>query len=70
MSDQTPADIFADMSVSKVLISVLETVGEVQVPTSVFVKSSGEDKELQVDYNEDDKSFVFKLKDREVPNDN
>lgn len=69
MSEIEAADIFADMSVSKVLISVLETIGEVKVPTSVFAESDGQDKELQVDYNEEDKTFIFKLKLRESLND-
>jgi uncharacterized protein involved in type VI secretion and phage assembly len=69
MSEQTPQDIFADMNVSKILVSILETIGEVKVSTSNFMDAGAEHKELQVDYNEDDQTFVFKLRDKES-NDN
>lgn len=65
MSEQTPQDIFADMNVSKILVSILETIGEVKVSTSNFMDAGAEQKELQVDYNEDDQTFVFKLRDKE-----
>jgi hypothetical protein len=70
MTEQDPKDIFADMSVSKILVSILETVGSISVPTGVFVGSSNEDKELQVDYDADAQTFVFKLKDKDAKSDN
>jgi hypothetical protein len=69
MSEQTPQDIFADMNVSKILVAILESIGEVRVTTSSFMDAGAEHKELQVDYNEDDQTFVFKLRDKES-NDN
>lgn len=70
MTEKDPSDLFADMNVSKILVSILETIGSVSVPTSVFVGSSSEDKELQVDYDADAQTFVFKLKDKDVESDN
>jgi len=69
MSEQTPQDIFADMNVSKILVSILETIGEIKVATDQFINAGAENKELQVDYNDDEKTFVFKLRDKES-NDN
>jgi hypothetical protein len=64
MTDKNPEDLFADMNVSKVLVSILETIGSVSVPTTVFVGSTNEDKELQVDYDAEAQTFVFQLKDK------
>jgi hypothetical protein len=55
-------DVFASLNVSKILIAALETLGEIKISTSVFVNAASEDKELQVDYNSDDQTFTFKLK--------
>jgi hypothetical protein len=69
MTDQDPKDIFADMNVSKILVSILETVGSISVPTADFVSASNEDKELQVDYDADAQTFVFQLKDKDAQSD-
>ena len=70
MTEHDPKDIFADMNVSKILVSILETIGSISVPTGVFVGASNEDKELQVDYDADAQTFVFKLKDKDAQPDN
>ena len=58
-------DVVASLSLSRVLISILETIGEVRVPTLTFIEGSNEDKELVVDYDETGPTFVFKLKNKE-----
>jgi len=58
-------DVVASLSLSRVLISILETIGEVRVPTLTFIEGSNEDKELVVDYDETGPAFVFKLKNKE-----
>lgn len=60
-------DIFASLSVSKILVAVLEVQKEILIPSSVFVNAATEDKELQVDYDADSQSFKFKLKDKDGP---
>lgn len=57
-----PEDIFKSLSVTRILVGAIETLGEITIPTSVFLNATAEDKELQVDYNSDDQTFVFKLK--------
>ena len=58
-------DIIASLNINKVLISILETVGEVKVPTLIFLENSITEKELVVDYDDETPAFVFKLKDKE-----
>jgi len=59
-------EIFAQLNITKILLAILEVQKEITVPTSVMVSSNNqeEDKELQVDYNSDNQTFVFKLKDK------
>lgn len=64
MTDQTPEDIFKDMNLSKILIAVLETLKEINVPALTFIDAAKEDKELQVDYDSDNESFTFKLREK------
>jgi hypothetical protein len=45
---------------------VLETLKEINVPALTFLDAANEDKELQVDYDSDNQSFTFKLKDKNV----
>lgn len=55
-------DIFATLSVPKILIAAIQTLGEITVSTDLFINAGAEDQELQVDYNSDDQTFTFKLK--------
>jgi hypothetical protein len=66
MTDKTPEDIFKDMNLSKVLIAILETIKEINVPSLTFLDAANEDKELQVDYDSDTQSFTFRLRDKDV----
>ena len=70
MTEQEPQDVFADMNVSKILVSILESIGSIAIPTAAFVAASNEDKELQVDYDSDAQTYVFKLKDKDAQPDN
>jgi hypothetical protein len=65
MTDQAPEDIFKDMNLSKVLVAILETIKEINVPSITFLDAANEDKELQVDYDSDNQSFTFKLRDKD-----
>ena len=62
--ETTIEDVFASLNVSRILIAMLETMGEIAISTSLFVNAAAEDKELQVDYNSDDQTFTFKLKEK------
>lgn len=62
----TAEEVFSSLSVPKILVAALETLGEIKVSSDLFIKAGEEDKELQVDYNSDDQTFTFTLKDTDV----
>jgi hypothetical protein len=66
MTEKTPEDLFKEMSLSRVLVAIMETITEISVPSKTFLNSANEDKELEVEYNSDTEAFVFKLKDKDV----
>jgi len=64
MTEKTPEDLFKEMSLSRVLVAIMETITEISVPSKTFLNSANEDKELEVEYNSDAQTFVFKLKEK------
>lgn len=66
MTEQTPEDIFKGMTLSKILVAMLETIKEINIPSLTFLDAANEDKELQVDYDSDTQSFTFRLRDKNV----
>jgi hypothetical protein len=64
MTEKTPEELFKEMSLSKVLVAIMETIKEVNVPLLTFLDSANEDKELEVEYDSDKENFVFKLKNK------
>ena len=59
-----PEDVMGSMNATRVLISILETIKEVDVSTDTFMNLDVENRELNIDYNGDTKSFKFRLKDK------
>ena len=62
MTETKIDDVFAQLNVSRILVAALETLGEISIPIMTVVNAENEDKELQVDYDETNQSFTFKLK--------
>jgi hypothetical protein len=58
----TAEEVFGALSVPKILIAALETLGTIVIPTDAFINAATEDQELKVDYNSDDQTFTFSLK--------
>lgn len=58
----TAEEVFGSLSVPKILIAAIQTLGEITVPTDSFLNAGTEDQELQVDYNSDNQTFTFRLK--------
>ena len=58
----TAEDVFGALSVPKILIAALETLGTITVSTDLFMNAATDDQELKVDYNSDDQTFTFTLK--------
>jgi hypothetical protein len=65
MSDAKIEDIYAQLNIGKILVAAIESIGEISLPVSKFLEATNEDKELQVDYNESDQTFTFKLKQKD-----
>jgi hypothetical protein len=63
----TAEEVFGTLSVPKILIAAIETLGTITVPTDAFLNAGTEDQELQVDYNSDNQTFTFKLKAKDEP---
>jgi thiol:disulfide interchange protein len=55
-------DIVQSMSLNKILVALLEEYGTLAVPTTRFVNAANEDKELVVEYDDQDLTFKFSLK--------
>jgi hypothetical protein len=65
MSDAKIEDVYAQLNIAKILVAAIESLGEISLPVSTFLNAVNEDKELQVDYNESDQTFTFKLKQKD-----
>lgn len=65
MSDVKIEDVYAQLNIAKILVATLEKIGEISLPVSSFLNATNEDKELQVDYNKEDQTFLFKLKQKD-----
>ena len=55
-------DIIQSMSLNKILIALLEQHGTLSVPTDKFVNASNQDKELVVEYDDQNLTFKFSLR--------
>jgi hypothetical protein len=64
MTEEVKPDINqiqAQLTASKVLVAILETLGQVRVETKTLVSAENKDKELVVDYDENGPSFIFSV---------
>jgi hypothetical protein len=61
----TAEEVFGALSVPKILIASLQTLGKITVSTDLFMNAATEDQELKVDYNSDDQTFTFMLKEKD-----
>jgi thiol:disulfide interchange protein len=58
-------DIVESMSLNKILVALLEEHGSLSVPTTRFVNAQNTDKELLVEYDDQDLTFKFSLRSRD-----
>jgi hypothetical protein len=57
-------DFLADLNLSQILVSILEAVGEVEVPTVKFMNADFKNKEIVINYDDEVPSFIFSLRDK------
>jgi hypothetical protein len=62
MTQANIEDVYAQLNITRILIAALETLGEISVPVVKVVEAQNEDQEVQVDYDESNQTFTFKLK--------
>lgn len=56
--------VSVQIDVSKILTSILLHYKQVEVPSSLFLDETNIDRELEIQYDGDAESFIFKLKDQ------
>ena len=66
MTKNTPEEIMESMSLSNILVAILNTLKEINVPKITFLDSDNEDKDMRVTYDSDTESFTFRLKDKDL----
>ena len=49
------------MDVSKILASILVHHKRISVPTDIFMQETNTDKQLEINYDDETKSFIFTL---------
>lgn len=68
---KTPAEVYQAMSANNILIAILQSQKTISVPLSIFLEAAQEEQQLNVEYDENKLSFIFKLKEKiEQPSDN
>jgi hypothetical protein len=57
----TQEEAIVEIDLSKVLGSILAHHKEISVPTEIFMNETGKDRQLEIIYDDETKSFIFKL---------
>lgn len=61
-------DVIASIKVEQVLVAILNTVGEVKVPTEEFFKTNNDDYEMIMSYDDEVPSFIFSVRNKNERN--
>lgn len=56
--------LITSISINQVLVAILEEHGKITVPTLRFLDAGSTEKELVIDYDEENPSFTFSLRDK------
>jgi hypothetical protein len=63
---QTPEEVFKAMNASRILVAILSKLGSIEIPSQLFMDANNQDRQLSVQYNEENSSFEFKLREEGV----
>jgi len=66
MTNNSPEQLIEGMNLSNILVSILATLKEINVPVITFLDSNKENREMKVTYDSDTESFTFKLRDKDL----
>ena len=61
MTEELPVDL----NIGQLLIAILDTVKSIDIKTVTFLNAASDTRQIAVDYNEEESSFTFRLKDIE-----
>lgn len=59
------SEIEGQLSVTKLLVAVLQTLGEVKIPEDIFLSVDDSDKEASLEYDNEANVFILQLKEKE-----
>lgn len=66
MTSNNPEQLIEGMNLSSILVSILATLKEINVPVITFLDSNKENREMKVTYDSDTESFTFRLTDKDL----
>jgi hypothetical protein len=66
MTSNNPEQLIEGMNLSNILVSILATLKEINVPVITFLDSNKENREMKVTYDSDTESFTFRLSDKDL----
>jgi hypothetical protein len=66
MTEVNVQDVFAELNISRILVAVIDSLGEISIPTEKLLNAPSEDSELEVEYSPETQSFTFKLRKKEI----
>lgn len=66
MTSNNPEQLIEGMNLSNILVSILATLKEINVPVITFLDSNKENREMKVTYDSDTESFTFRLKSEDL----
>ena len=66
MTSNKPEQLIEGMNLSNILVSILATLKEINVPVITFLESNKENREMKVTYDSDTESFTFRLKSEDL----
>ena len=59
------SEIEGQLSVTKLLVAVLQTLGEVKIPEDIFLSVDDSDKEASLEYDNEANVFILQLKEKD-----
>lgn len=54
-------DMLKSMNATTILISILNQIGSISIPTKDFLEVNSQDRQLSVEYDSESLSFTFKM---------
>lgn len=59
------SEVEGQLSISKLLVAVLQTLEEIKIPEDIFLSVDDKDKEVSLEYDNEANQFIIKLREKE-----